>query len=96
MSEDVELISSEFDILVKKPTQSAILDSHVVRFKPIATVGQKDLEFLVPGDNETYIDLNFKLFAKACYSAPTAKLSTPQITPRGQTIFSILSSVSVA
>jgi len=53
-SVDVEFISSEFDIFVKKPTQSAILDSHVVRFKPIATVDQNDLEFLVPGDNETY------------------------------------------
>ena len=55
MSEDVEFISSELDIFVKKPTQSAILDSHVVRFKPIAKVYQNDLEFLVPGDNETYI-----------------------------------------
>jgi len=36
----------------------------VVRFKPIATVDQNVLEFLVPGDNETYIDLNFKLFDK--------------------------------
>jgi len=54
MSEDVEFISSEFDIFVKKPTQSAILDNHVVRSKPIATVDQNDLEFLVPGDKETY------------------------------------------
>ena len=36
----------------------------MVRYKPIATVDQNDLEFLVPGDNETYIDLNFKLFVK--------------------------------
>ena len=64
MSEDVEFISSEFDIFVKKPTQSAILDSHVVRHKPIATVDQNGLEILVPGDSETYIDLNFKLFVK--------------------------------
>jgi len=64
MSEDVEFISSEFDIFVKKPIQSAILDNHVVRYKPIATLDQNDLEFLVPGDNETYIDLNFKLFVK--------------------------------
>jgi len=64
MSEDVEFISGEFDIFVKKPIQSAILDNHVVHYKPIATVDQNDLEFLVPGDNETYIDLNFKLFVK--------------------------------
>jgi len=36
----------------------------VARYKSIATVDQNDLEFLVPGDNETYIDLNFKLFVK--------------------------------
>jgi len=64
MNEDVEFVSSEFDIFVKKPTQSAILDSHVLHHKPIATVDQNDLEFLVPGDNETYIDLNFKLYVK--------------------------------
>jgi len=34
----------------------------VVRYKPIATVDQNDLEFLVPGDNETYIDLDIELF----------------------------------
>jgi len=64
MSEDVEFISSEFDIFVRKPIQSAILDTHVVRYKPIATVDQNDLEFLIPGDNETYIALDIKLFVK--------------------------------
>jgi hypothetical protein len=54
MSEDVEFISSEFDTFVKKPIQSAILDTHVVRYKPMAAVDQNDLEFLVPGENETY------------------------------------------
>jgi len=54
MSGDVEFISSAFYIFAKKPIQSAILDTHVVHYKPIATVGQKDLEFFIPGDNETY------------------------------------------
>jgi len=36
----------------------------VFRYKPIATVDQNDLEFLIPGDNETYIDLDIKLFVK--------------------------------
>jgi len=34
----------------------------VVHYKPIATVDQNDLEFLIPGDTETYIDLDIKLF----------------------------------
>jgi len=87
MSEDIEFISSEFDIFVKKPIQWAILDNHVVRYKPIATVDQNDLEFLAPGDNETYIDLNFKLFVKGMLlGADGVKLSTPQITPRRPTV----------
>ena len=64
MSEDVEFISSEFDIFAPKPVQTAILETNVVHYKPIATVDQNDLEFLVPGDNETYIDLDIKLFVK--------------------------------
>jgi len=64
MSGDVEFISSEVDIFVKKPIQSATLDSHVVHYKPIATLDQNDIEFLIPGDNETYIDLEIKLFVK--------------------------------
>jgi len=54
MSGDVEFIISEFDIFVKKPIPSAILDTHLVHYKPIATVDPNDLEFLIPGDNETY------------------------------------------
>ena len=73
MSEDVEFISSEFDIFAQKPTQSAILDSYEVPHKPIATLDQNDFEFLVPGDNETYIDLNFKLYVKGFLVGPDGK-----------------------
>jgi len=65
MSGNVEFISSEFDIFgKKKPIKSAILDTHVVHYKPIATVNQNDLEFFILGDNETYIDLDIKLSVK--------------------------------
>jgi len=36
----------------------------VVRCKPIATVDQNDLEFFVPGDNETCIDQDIKLYVR--------------------------------
>ena len=36
----------------------------MVRYKPIATVDQNDLEFLIPGDSESYIDLDIKLYVK--------------------------------
>jgi len=56
MYEEVEFLSSEFDIFAPKAVQSAILGTDVLHYKPIATVDQNDLEFLIPGDNETYID----------------------------------------
>jgi len=45
MSGEVEFVSSEFDIFAPKPVQSAILETDVVHYKPIATVDQNDLEF---------------------------------------------------
>jgi len=54
MSGKVEFVSSEFGIFARKPIQSAILGTDVVHFKPIATVDQNDLEFLICGDNETH------------------------------------------
>ena len=64
MSGDVEFITSEFDIFAHKPVQTAILETNVVHYKPIATVDQTDLEFSIPADNETYIDLDIKLYVK--------------------------------
>ena len=64
MSGDVEFITSEFDIFAQKPVQTAILETNVVHYKPIATVDQTDLEFSIPADNETYIDLDIKLYVK--------------------------------
>jgi len=51
-------VSSEFDIFAPKPVQLAILDTKVVHFKPIASIDQSDLEFLMPADYDTYIDLD--------------------------------------
>ena len=56
MSGEVEFVSSDFDIFAPKPVQSANLGTDMVYYKPIATVDQNDLEFLKPGDSETYID----------------------------------------
>jgi len=64
MSGEVEFVSSEFDIFVNPPIQSSILGTDVVHIKPIASVDQNNLEFLVPGDNETYIDQDIKLFVR--------------------------------
>jgi len=64
MSGDVEFVTSELDIFAHKPIQTAILETHVVHYKPIATVDKNDLEFLIPGDTETYIDQDIKLYVR--------------------------------
>ena len=33
-------------------------------YKPIASVDQSDLEFLIPADNETYIDPDLKVYVR--------------------------------
>jgi len=57
-------VSNEFDIFAPKPIQLAIQDTKVVHFKPIASIDQSDLEFLVPADYGTYIDPDIKLYVR--------------------------------
>jgi len=65
MSEtDLAFVSSEFHIFARKVVQLAIHETHVVHYKPIASVDQNDLEFLIPADYDTYIDPDIKLYVK--------------------------------
>jgi hypothetical protein len=64
MSGEVVFVSSEFDIFAPKPVQSAILGTDVVHFKPMATVDENDIEFLIPGISETHIDKDIKLYVR--------------------------------
>jgi hypothetical protein len=41
-----------------------VAQTQEIIYKPISSVEQDDLEFLIPGDNETYIDTNIKLYIK--------------------------------
>jgi hypothetical protein len=67
-------VSSKFDIFAAKPIQESVLETAEVVYNPIASVDQSDLEFLIPTDNETYIDLDIKLYVRA-------KLTTKSGTP---------------
>jgi hypothetical protein len=51
----------EFDIFTKRPVQTAVLRSRVTHYKPIAPVDQSDLEFVIPGDAETFVDFDIHL-----------------------------------
>ena len=35
-----------------------------MKYKPIASAEQRDLEFLIPAVNDTYVDLNLKLYIR--------------------------------
>ena len=61
MAADVVSGSTEFDIFATKPVQTSTLETIETAFKPIASLEQSDLEFQIPADHDTYIDLNIKL-----------------------------------
>ena len=57
-------MSTEFDIFAPKPVQTSVLGTTEVPHKPLVGVDQSDLEFLVPAENDTYIDTDNKLFVR--------------------------------
>jgi hypothetical protein len=71
--EPVYYVSSEFEIFAKKPLQRSVLETTEVIDKPLAPVEQNDLEFLIPTDPDTYIDLDIKLYVKGKITAADGK-----------------------
>jgi len=57
-------MGTEFDIFAPKPRRIAVEGTFETIYRPIASVDQTDIEFLIPGDSETYIDLALKLYIK--------------------------------
>ena len=57
-------VSSEFDIFAHKPIQSSVLETIETVYKPVAPVEQRDLEFLIPADNDMYIEPHMKLYIR--------------------------------
>jgi len=53
---DLAFVSTEFDIFTRKPVQHAIHERNVLVYKPIASIHQSYLEFLIPADFDTYVD----------------------------------------
>jgi len=64
MSANTVSVSSEFDIFASNPIQSAVADTTELNYKPIASVDQSDLEFLITSNDDTYIDLDMKLYIR--------------------------------
>jgi len=63
MSGDVEFVTTEFDIFAHKPLQTAILEANAVHYKTIRWI-RTISNFFILADNETYIDLDIKLYVK--------------------------------
>jgi len=62
---EVTSVSSEFDIFMHRPIQTAVLGTVETVYKSLAPVEQNDLEFLIPGGTDTYIDLDIELYVRS-------------------------------
>jgi len=73
MAAEALSVSSEFDIFAQKPVQTSVQETIETIYRPIASVDQSDLEFLIPAEHDTYIDLNIKLYVRGKLTAADGK-----------------------
>jgi hypothetical protein len=65
MSAETASTSTEFEIFATRPLQTSNYFTTETSCKLIFFIDQTDLEFLIPADNDTYIDLNIQLLIRA-------------------------------
>ena len=80
MAEEPSHVGTEFDIFVRKPKQSSTVETKETINRPIASVNQTDIEFVIPGDSDTYVDLDLKLFVKGKLQNENTDLSETDYT----------------
>jgi len=61
---EVTSISSEFDIFMYRPIQTAVLGCVEAVYKLLAPVEQNDLEFLISANRDNYIFLDINLYVR--------------------------------
>jgi len=66
MSASAKIVSvgREFDILAHKDIKTSVPGTIEAAYKPIAPIVQNDLDFFIHADNDTYIDLDIKLYVR--------------------------------
>jgi hypothetical protein len=64
MADVPSFLGTEFDIFGRKPKQISTVETNETIYRPIASVDQADIEFVIPGDSDWYVDLDLKLFVK--------------------------------
>jgi len=62
MAEVPSFVGTEFDNFSRKARQAAIVKTAETIYKPIASVDQTEIDLLIPGDSDTYIELDLKLY----------------------------------
>ena len=81
-------ISSEFYIFAQKPLQKSVQETIETIYRPIASVDQSDLEFLILAEHGTYIDLNIRLFVRGKLTAADEKnLESTDFPPTANNFF---------
>ena len=65
---EIATVSSEFEIFAHTSIQTCVLGTTEATYKPIAPVDQNYLEFLIPADSDTYIDIDIKLYVRGIQS----------------------------
>jgi len=61
---EIAFFRSQFDIFAQRPIQTSVFGTIKTAYKRTAPVDQNDLEFLIPADTDTYIDLDIKLYIR--------------------------------
>jgi hypothetical protein len=75
MAANALCVSSKFDIFADRPVQTSTFITPEIACKPITSVDQSVLDFVIPADNEKYIDLSWQIFVKGqLFGADVAEL----------------------
>jgi len=61
---EIASISSEFDIFAHRSIRTPVLGTMETAYRPNASVDQNDLDYIMPADNNTYIDLDIKHYVR--------------------------------
>jgi len=95
---DLAFVSSEFDIYARKPVQHAIHETNVVVYKPIASIDQSDLEFLIPADYDTHVDPDIKIYIRGEFTKAdgTALDATDHTASTNNFLHSLFSQCTIA
>ena len=81
---EVTSINSQFYILMHRHIETPVLGLVEKVYKPLAPVDQNELEFFIPWDSDTYIDLDIKLYVRCKLVSSSGRCGSDRHNYRGQ------------